>query len=189
MTINDDPASSMPDQGAPVVPAGLSLDIDIGDNCLGEGDWPRAIETAVSAALGAGLSGPLPSAELYVALVSNEQSQELNAQYRSKNYATNVLSFPATDPDELSASLKVSACGGPPLMLGDLIIADAVVAAEAKAQNKSCAAHLTHLVVHGVLHLLGYDHINDSDAEEMEAMERDVLEALGIDDPYETSEE
>jgi len=189
MTTGDDPASSMPGRRALVAPVGLSLDIDIGETCLGEGDWPTTIETAVSAALHHGLSGPLPKAELYVALVPNAQSQQLNAQYRDKDYATNVLSFPATGPEELSGALKVSACGGPSVMLGDLIIADSVVADEATAQHKSMAAHLSHLVVHGVLHLLGYDHMDDSEAVEMEALERETLKSLGFGDPYEANEE
>lgn len=189
MITSDDPASSMPDRGAQGAPAGLSLDIDTGETCLGEGDWSKTIESAVSATLRAGLTGPLPAAELYVGLVPNAQSQRLNVQYRNKDYATNVLSFPATDPEELPAALKISATGGPPVMLGDLIIADNVVVKEAVAQHKSKAAHLSHLVVHGVLHLLGYDHMDDNEAVEMEALEREILKSLDISDPYEAIEE
>jgi len=179
----------MPDREAQSAPAGLSLDIEIDETCLGEGDWTPTIECAVSAALRRGLSGPLPEAELYVGLVPNEQSQQLNAQYRDKDYATNVLSFPATDPEELPDALKASARGGPPVMLGDLIIAGKVVADEAAAQQKSISAHLSHLVVHGVLHLLGYDHMEDNEAVEMEALEREILKSLGFSDPYEANEE
>jgi len=194
MTVDEEPSSGIAASVAEstvelyAVPDSLSLDIEIGETCLGAGDWPRVIESAVSAALRGGLSGPLPSSEIYVALVDNAQSQNLNANYRSKDKATNVLSFPGTDPDELSGALKFSAKGGPPVMLGDLIIADAVVASEARDQGKSNTAHLSHLVVHGVLHLLGYDHINDSDATEMETLEREILEGLGIKDPYEADE-
>lgn len=190
MTVtSDDPGSSMPGREAPNAPAGLCLDIDISETCLGEGDWTPVIKRAVSAALRRGLSGPLPGAELYVALVPNEQSQQLNAQYRDKDYATNVLSFPATEPEELTDALKASARGGPPLMLGDLIIAGKVVADEAAAQQKSTTAHLSHLTVHGVLHLLGYDHMEDNEALEMEALEREILKSLGFNDPYEAIEE
>lgn len=166
------------------MPSGLSLDIEVEDHCLGAGDWHALIEGAVVAALADGLSGPLPAAEIYVGLVGNQQSQELNRDYRGKDKPTNVLSFPGIEPDDLPQALKFAASGGPPVMLGDLIIADAVVASEAAEQKKSNADHLSHLVVHGVLHLLGYDHINDTEAEEMEALEREILAKMGIADPY-----
>jgi probable rRNA maturation factor len=183
MTLPDDPAS-MPGQGAPVALAGLSLDIDISNSCLGTGDWPHVIKAAVHAALAAGLSGPLPPVELYIELVNNQQSQLLNRDYRGKDKPTNVLSFPATEPDDLPGAMKLAAQGGPPMMLGDLIVASAVIAHEATEQNKSVSDHLSHLIVHGVLHLLGYDHIRDDEASVMENMEREILETLGIKDPY-----
>lgn len=185
MTRQEEAASSMP--AAPVGAA--TIEIDLGENCLGDGDWQATIEAAAVAGLKNGLSGPLPPSELYIALVDNERSHDLNSEYRGKDKATNILSFPGTDPDELPAALKFSATGGPPVMLGDLIIADAVVAIEASQQGKSVFAHLSHLVVHGVLHLLGHDHISAGDAREMEDLERDILATLGINDPYETVEE
>jgi len=186
--MNEDPTSSIPDREAPKALTGLSLDIEIGETCLGGGDWHHVVDAAATAALSAGLAGPLPAAELYVELVGAEQSRGLNRDYRGKDKPTNVLSFPGTEPEDLPDAMKFAAKGGPPVMLGDLIIADAVVAAEAAEQGKSNNAHLSHLVVHGVLHLLGYDHINDNDAEEMEALERDILAGLGINDPYEADE-
>jgi len=184
----DEPASSIPGQGASFELTGLSLDIEIIETCLGDGDWESVVRAAVYAALEAGLTGPLPPAELYVELVGNDQSRELNCDYRGKDTPTNVLSFPGVEPDDLPDAMKLSAKGGPPVMLGDLIVADAIVVKEAAEQRKSSKDHLTHLIVHGVLHLLGYDHISDDDAEEMEALEREILAKMGIRDPYEADE-
>jgi len=186
--MSDDPSSSITGQQVATI-AGLSLEMEIEDHCLGAGDWHAVTERAVAAALKGGLTGPLPPSELFVEVVGNVQSQELNRDYRGKDKPTNVLSFPGVEPDELPDAFKFAAQGGPPVVLGDLIIADGVVAAEATAQNKSNESHFTHLVVHGVLHLLGYDHINDNDAEEMEALETEILASLGIEDPYRVIEE
>lgn len=183
----EDPSSSITGQQQSL--AGLSLEMEVSSHSLGKGDWQAVICGAAEAALAAGLAGPLPAAELYIELVGNEQSQELNRDYRGKDKPTNVLSFPGVEPDELPDAFKFSAQGGPPVMLGDLIIADAVVTAEAAEQSKSVESHLAHLVVHGVLHLLGYDHIKDSDAEEMENLETEILAGLGIEDPYRVIEE
>jgi probable rRNA maturation factor len=186
--MNDDPSSSMAGQQGQKF-AGLSLDMDLENNALGEGNWAATVTRAVEAALAGGLTGPLPAAELYVELVSNEQGRELNRDYRGKDKPTNILSFPGTEPDDLPDAFKFSAQGGPPVMLGDLIVAGDVVVAEAAAQNKSNENHFVHLLVHGVLHLLGYDHINDEEAEEMETLETEILAELGIDDPYRVIEE
>lgn len=111
--------------------------------------------------------------ELTVRIVDAEEGLALNHQYRGKAYATNVLSFPFEAPVPLPVNL-----------LGDLVICAAVVADEAKAQNKSLVAHWAHMVVHGTLHLLGYDHIENDEAEHMEQLEKDILAALGYADPY-----
>ena len=99
--------------------------------------------------------------------------QELNREYRGKDYPTNVLSFPCDWdlPEE-------------PRLLGDVVIAAAVVNREAKEQKKTMEAHWAHIVIHGFLHLLGYDHIEDADAEKMENTERNILAQLGYADPY-----
>ncbi len=165
----------------------LSLDIELSESSLDESkDWEAVITQAAYAALTGGLSSKNVPMEMYVELVDNDQSQQLNCDFRGKNNPTNVLSFPGTEPDDLSATFLEAAKGGPPVMLGDLMIADNVVVQEAVEQNKSTEHHLSHLVVHGVLHLLGYDHIEDTEAEEMEALEREILSTINIADPYET---
>jgi probable rRNA maturation factor len=112
--------------------------------------------------------------ELTIRIVDEPEGRELNMRWREKDYATNVLSFPADVPDEL---LDIP-------LLGDLVICAPVVDREAREQGKSSAAHWAHLVIHGCLHLLGYDHIEDAEAEEMESLERELLAELGHPDPY-----
>lgn len=112
--------------------------------------------------------------ELTIRLVDESEGRELNNTWRHKDYATNVLSFPADVPDDL---LDIP-------LLGDLVICVPVVEREASEQGKSLDAHWAHLVIHGCLHLLGYDHIDDEEAEEMEALERILLAELGHPDPY-----
>ncbi|QJP11682.1 rRNA maturation RNase YbeY [Pseudomonas multiresinivorans] len=117
--------------------------------------------------------------ELTIRLVDEAEGRELNKTWRHKDYATNVLSFPADVPDEL---LDIP-------LLGDLVICAPVVTREAAEQGKSVQAHWAHLVIHGCLHLLGYDHIDDEEAEEMEGLERELLAELGHPDPYAADEE
>lgn len=121
----------------------------------------------------AALSQFKDEAELSIRIVENDESQSLNHQYRGKDKPTNVLSFPADLPDHIELPL-----------LGDLIVAAEVVENEAKQQHKPLKAHWAHMVVHGCLHLLGYDHINDEEAEEMEGLETQILADLGYPDPY-----
>ncbi|RTQ98062.1 rRNA maturation RNase YbeY [Halomonas nitroreducens] len=111
--------------------------------------------------------------ELTVRFVDSEESRALNRDYRDRDRPTNVLSFPFECPPGVSLPL-----------LGDLVICHPVVLAEARDQDKSLAAHYAHMVVHGTLHLLGHDHLEDDEAEAMEALERDILAGLGIADPY-----
>ncbi|KAF1051961.1 MAG: Endoribonuclease YbeY [Stenotrophomonas maltophilia] len=117
--------------------------------------------------------------ELTIRLVDEAEGRELNRTWRHKDYATNVLSFPADVPDEF---LDIP-------LLGDLVICAPVVEREAAEQGKPAAAHWAHLVIHGCLHLLGYDHIDDDEAEEMEGLERELLAGLGYPDPYAADEE
>jgi len=112
--------------------------------------------------------------ELTIRLVDEAEGRELNRTWRHKDYATNVLSFPADIPDGL---LDIP-------LLGDLVICVPVVEREAAQQGKALDAHWAHLVIHGCLHLLGFDHLEDAEAEEMEALERELLAELGHPDPY-----
>ena len=115
--------------------------------------------------------------EITIRVVSLEESQQLNFEYRSKNKPTNVLSFPFEAPEMIPSSELGE-------FLGDLVICEQIVINEAKEQNKVLMDHWAHLVIHGVFHLLGFDHIEESEAEEMESLEIKVLEALGINNPY-----
>lgn len=117
--------------------------------------------------------------ELTIRIVDEAEGRELNRTWRGKDYATNVLSFPAEIPDGL---LDIP-------LLGDLVICAPVVAREAAEQGKRAEAHWAHLTIHGCLHLLGYDHIDDEEAEEMEGLERQLLAELGYPDPYADDEE
>ncbi|GAA5444129.1 endoribonuclease YbeY [Microbulbifer sp. NBRC 101763] len=117
-------------------------------------------------------------AELAVRIVDEEESQQLNSQYRGKDKPTNVLSFHTDFPAELNLPL-----------LGDLVICAPVVQMEADQQGKSISAHWAHMLVHGTLHLLGYDHIEDAEAEVMEQLETKLLTGLGYADPYAPLEE
>jgi probable rRNA maturation factor len=107
--------------------------------------------------------------QVTIRLVDTDEGRALNSEYRGKDYATNVLSFPYDTE---------------PVVTGDLVICPAVVAREAAEQNKPLAAHYAHLTVHGMLHLQGRDHDNDEDAQAMEDEEREILAALGYPDPY-----
>ena len=118
-------------------------------------------------------------ATLTVRFVGAAEGRRLNRDFRGKDYATNVLSFPA----ELDEGIKLPKGVTMPL-LGDLVLCAPVVAREAREQKKPLSAHYAHLTVHGALHLLGWDHDNDTDAECMERLEREILAGLGVADPY-----
>jgi len=114
--------------------------------------------------------------EVAIRIVDADEGQALNLQYRGRDYATNVLSFPADLPPGVNLPL-----------IGDLVICAPVVAREAAEQGKKAAHHWAHMTVHGTLHLLGYDHLDDAEAEAMEALETRILAGLGIPDPYEAA--
>lgn len=115
--------------------------------------------------------------ELTIRIVDEAESHELNHQYRGKDKPTNVLSFPAEVPEFISEELDFP-------LLGDLIICATIVEREANEQGKTTEAHWAHMIVHGCLHLLGYDHIEDYEAEEMETLETKILQKIGFPNPY-----
>ena len=118
-------------------------------------------------------TGDFPETEMTIRIVDEEESQTLNREYRGKDYPTNVLSFPFEVPEGIELPL-----------LGDLVICRQVMEREAKEQQISLASHWAHLAVHGTLHLLGYDHIEETEAEEMEGLETQIMQKLGFEDPY-----
>jgi probable rRNA maturation factor len=129
---------------------------------------------AARAAVAGGGAMLLPEVEIAVSLADDAAVRAANRDWRAKDAPTNVLSFPAVAPERL---------GSAPF-LGDIIIAYETVVAEAAAEGKPIEDHLAHLVVHGVLHLLGHDHMTSADADAMEAREREILATLGVPDPY-----
>ena len=128
--------------------------------------------------IGAALGARRDRAEISVRITDADEIRALNRQYRGKDYATNVLSFPADLPPELDLP-----------HLGDIVICAEVVEREAREQHKASPAHWAHMVVHGTLHLLGYDHVDDADAEIMEALEIDILRELNVANPYITEDD
>ena len=128
------------------------------------------LERWISAAL---QSQEFEEAEVSVYIVDEDEGQELNAQYRSKDYPTNVLSFPADIAEEVGVPL-----------LGDLVVCAPVVEREAQEQGKTLQAHWAHMLVHGTLHLVGFDHIDDDEAETMESLETQIVTGLGYPAPY-----
>ncbi|TPM39108.1 rRNA maturation RNase YbeY [Mesorhizobium sp. B2-3-4] len=155
-----------------------SLPIDI-DLMVEAGQWPhedvlaRLVDAAATAAFAE--TGSKGHSELSVVFSDDAHIRALNAGWRGKDKPTNVLSFPAFPP----------AKGGPlPPMLGDIVLAAETVAREAALEDKPIANHISHLVIHGLLHLMGHDHETDAEAEEMEAIERAALARLAIPDPY-----
>jgi probable rRNA maturation factor len=119
------------------------------------------------------LYGLTESIEMVIRIVDEDESAQLNETYRHKVGATNVLSFPFEVPEGIELNL-----------LGDLVVCAPVLAREAQEQNKPLMAHWAHIIIHGTLHLLGYDHIDDSDAQEMEEKEIALLKTLSISNPY-----
>lgn len=118
---------------------------------------------------------PAKSLEVSILLTNDDQIQKLNKNYRHKDKATNVLSFPQTEAENI---------GAPLLMLGDIVVAHNTINREAEEQKKTFIDHYTHMLVHGCLHLLNYDHVNEEDARTMESTEKKILKGLNIKNPY-----
>lgn len=157
------------------------------ETVVAAGDWDaatgwadlarRACAAAIARTPHAALLDAPFDVEVGVRLADDAEVRRLNAQFRGKDKPTNVLSFPMTPPEHLGAS--------PEALLGDIVLAAETIAREAVERGLSPADHATHLIVHGMLHLLGYDHEQDeAQAEAMEAIERTALGALGLSDPY-----
>lgn len=141
------------------------IDIEIEDEA-----WSAALPRAEAVVLAAAQAALQTPGGVTILLTDDDSVADLNARFRGKAGPTNVLSFPAPD--------------NPEDHLGDIALAWGVCAREAAEQGKPLAHHLQHLVAHGVLHLLGYDHLTEAEAEEMEALERRILAGLGVPDPY-----
>lgn len=156
----------------------MPVQIDVQTVCESDKDLPTIDDFQRWA--NAALRGDV-NAEVVIRIVDKDESRELNHHYRGQDKPTNVLSFPMELPEELAAAVDEN-------MLGDLIICAPVVVHEALEQHKVLQHHWAHMVIHGMLHLQGYDHIEADEAEEMESLEIKLLQQLGIDNPYGTDE-
>jgi probable rRNA maturation factor len=155
-----------------------------------DADWDKLSSEAISATIAATPHAELPlldaTVEISIRLTSDAEVQTLNRQYRGKDKPTNVLSFPMVQPD-LIDGLANSDDGE--ILLGDIVLARETCAREAEERGISLESHAMHLIVHGTLHLLGYDHMHDDEAEHMESLEREIMAKLGLHDPYEPIED
>jgi|SRR5690554_153738 len=147
---------------------------------LPDADLPSASQVELWAQTAARLAGGARG-EIAIRLIDAAESQSLNHDYRGKDAPTNVLSFPFELPEGLPEELQAELGDG---IIGDIAICAPVVRQEAQQQDKACEAHWAHMVVHGVLHLLGHDHIDDHGADIMEALETNILSELGYPNPY-----
>ena len=161
----------------------LDVAIDADEEWDSSERWATLARAAAEAAIAESafpqLSQHPRPVEISVRLTGNDQVQALNAQWRGKDKPTNVLSFPLAGSDEFCAFGD-----GPELLLGDIVLARGICAAEAEEKQLQLEDHATHLLVHGTLHLLGYDHHDDASAADMEGREVRALARLGIGDPY-----
>ena len=166
----------------------ILVEADAGEEWDSRTDWEalarRAVLSAVSKSSLAALADAETVVEVSVRFTGDDEVRALNAGYRGKDKPTNVLSFPMFE-----AGMLASVPEGGEILLGDVVLAYGVCASEAADKGVSVETHAAHLVVHGTLHLLGYDHeTSEEDAEAMEALEREALAALGISDPYAVTE-
>ena len=157
----------------------IGVETDVSADWDSRIDWPALARSAVHAAVAQSRHPGLSDSEVSVKLTSDEEVRGLNAAWRGKDKPTNVLSFPMAEESELAGAQ----------LLGDVVLAHGICAAEAAERKVAIEVHAAHLVVHGTLHLLGYDHeTSDEDAGEMEEAERRALASIGIADPYQLSE-
>lgn len=170
----------------------LHMDIQLADDLPESIEEPPPRQQLISWAQAAWQGADNVQPEVSLRIVSAAESQQLNHTYRGKNKPTNVLSFPMQmedsilpvdmplDNEEFADGQDMSGQS----LLGDLAICAQVVADEARQQNKPVAAHWAHMIVHGMLHLQGYDHIENAEAEQMEQLEAQIMQALGFSNPY-----
>jgi probable rRNA maturation factor len=157
----------------------IGVETDVSEEWDSRINWPALARSAVHAALAHSRHAGLSDSEVSVKFTTDDEVRALNATWRGRDKATNVLSFPMAEESELASAQ----------LLGDIVLANGVCAAEATERRVGIETHAAHLVVHGTLHLLGYDHeTSDRDAEEMEQVERQALASMGIDDPYHVTE-
>jgi probable rRNA maturation factor len=157
----------------------IGVETDVSAEWATDTDWPALARTAVHAAVAHSRHPGLTDSEISVKFTTDAEVRSLNAAWRGQDKPTNVLSFPMAEENELASAQ----------LLGDIVLAHGICVAEAAEKHVRAEIHAAHLVVHGTLHLLGYDHeTSDEDAEEMEEAERRALASIGIADPYELSE-
>ena len=157
----------------------IGVETDVSGEWDSRTDWLALARSAVHAAVAHSRHASLSDSEVSVKFTSDDEVRSLNAAWRGKDEPTNVLSFPMADEAELASAQ----------LLGDIVLAHGVCAGEAADRQVPVETHAAHLVVHGMLHLLGYDHeTSDADAEEMEEAERRALASIGIADPYHVTE-
>ena len=162
----------------------LDIAIEADEEWDSSKDWKQLVRLATESAIAQSafpdLARSVRPVELSVRLTSDEEVRALNAHWRGKDKPTNVLSFPLAEQYELEQDDE----DGPELMLGDIVLAHGVCEREAAEKHVSFEEHAAHLIVHGTLHLLGYDHRDDAGAKDMESREVKALGQLGIADPY-----
>lgn len=163
----------------------VEVELDHSESWNGDKDWQTLADRAVAAAFLHSSRGELARAaytlSLSVSLSDNDEVRSLNAQWRGKDKPTNVLSFPMLERDELDALANTD---DGEVLLGDIMLAHGVCAHEAAEKGLPLEDHVAHLIVHGTLHVLGYDHIDDAEADHMEAIEVKALASLGLANPY-----
>jgi probable rRNA maturation factor len=165
----------------------IDVELDIGlewSSCgFGHQEVEKAVDAAVKFTAIPELADPPVPVSVSIKLSNDEEVHALNKEWREKDKPTNVLSFPMLDDDELDALVE-GEYDAPEIMLGDIILAYGVCETEAADKGIPVAYHATHLVIHGMLHLLGHDHIEDDEAEAMEVLEVKALASLGLHNPY-----
>jgi probable rRNA maturation factor len=168
-----------------VIDVELDIGLDWRSSGFGQKEVEKAVDAAVKfAALPELSDSPVP-VSVSVKLSDNDEVHALNKQWREKDKPTNVLSFPMLDDGEFDALVE-GTYDAPEIMLGDIILAYGICEAEAAEKGVQLSHHATHLVIHGMLHLLGHDHIEDDEAETMEALEVKALASMGLHNPYST---